>query len=109
MNREKGNCILADANQRTPRGEYEEHNDKEISLIPSVNDLLERPSQNEMSEDEIMHDPVGQNEFENSNENQIIHEDDPDFSSVRDRCRSHRERNTGESDKESNLENETIT
>ena len=35
----------------------------EICMIPSVNDLLEQPLQNETSEDEIMHDQVGQNEF----------------------------------------------
>ena len=37
-------------------------------MIPSVNDLLEQPLQNEMSEDEIMHDQAGKNEFENSDE-----------------------------------------
>ena len=40
MIREKGNSILAHANQISPQGEYEEQNE-EISTIPSVNDLLE--------------------------------------------------------------------
>ena len=35
-----------------------------------------------------MHDQVGQNEFENSDQDQIMQEDDPDYSSVRDRSRS---------------------
>ena len=48
-----------------------------------------------------MHDQVDQNEFENSDEDQIMQKDDLDDSSVRDRCRSPRERNTGERDKES--------
>ena len=43
-----------------------------------------------------MHDQVGQSEFEDSDEDQIMHEDDPDYSSVRDRSISSRERNTGE-------------
>ena len=59
--------------------------------------------------DEIMHD-LGQREFENSNEDQIMQEDDPDYSSVQDRSRSPRERNTGKKPGEqSNPENETIT
>ena len=37
-----------------------------------------------MSEDEIMHDQVAQNEFENSDEDQRMQEDDPDYSSVTD-------------------------
>ena len=38
----------------------------------SVNDLLQLPLLNETSEDEIMHDQVDQNEFENSDEDQIM-------------------------------------
>ena len=53
-----------------------------------------------------MHDRVDQSEFENSDEDQIMQEDDLDYSSVQDRSRSPRERNTGE---QSNPENETIT
>ena len=49
-----------------------------------------------MSEDEIMHDQIGQNEFGNSNEDQIIQEDDPNYSLMWDRSISPRERNTGE-------------
>ena len=62
-----------------------------------------------MSEDEIMQDQVGQNELENSDEDQIMQEDDPDYRSVRDRFRYPRERNTG--DKESKVipKNEAIT
>ena len=52
---------------------------------------------------EIMPDQVGQNEFENSNEDQIMQEDDPDYSLVRDRSRSSRERNTREREKESKV------
>ena len=44
----------------------EEQNEEEISMIPSVNDLLEQPLMNEMSEDETMHDQVGQGELENT-------------------------------------------
>ena len=40
-----------------------------------------------------MHDHVGQNEFENSDEDQIMHKDDLDYSSVQDRSRSPKERN----------------
>ena len=110
MNREKGNSILAHVDQIKPLDEYEEQNDEEISTIPSVNDLLEQPLQNEMSESKIMNDQKGQNEFENSREDQIMQEDDLDYSSVRDRSRSPRERNTGERQGEqSNPENETIT
>ena len=57
-----------------------------------------------------MHDQMGQNEFENSDENQIMQEDDLDYSSVRDRCRSLKEKNTGERQREqSNPGIETIT
>ena len=41
INREKGNSLLAQEDQIRPQGEYEEQNDKEITTIPSVNDLLE--------------------------------------------------------------------
>ena len=88
INREKGNSILAHTDLIRSQGEYEEQNEEEISTIPSVNDLLEQPLQNEKSEGEIMHDLVGQNEFENSDEDQIMQEDDLDYSSVRDRSRS---------------------
>ena len=40
--------------------------------------LLEKLIQNETSDDEIMHDQVGQNEFENSDDDQIMQEDDSD-------------------------------
>ena len=50
-----------------------------------------------------MHDHIGQNEFENSGEDQIMLEDDPDYNSVQDRCRSPWERNTRERDKESKV------
>ena len=63
-----GNNILAHADQIRPQGEHEEQNEEEISTIPFSNDLLEQPLPNETSEDEIMHDQVGQNEFENLNE-----------------------------------------
>ena len=56
INREKGNSILAHADQIRPQGEYEEQNEEEISTIPSINDLLEQPLLNEMPEDKIMHD-----------------------------------------------------
>ena len=68
INREKRNSILAHADQIRPQGKYEEQNEEEISMIPSINDLLELPLQNEILEDEIMHDQVGQNEFENLDE-----------------------------------------
>ena len=42
-----------------------------------------------------MHNQVGQNEFENSDEDQIMQEDNLDYSSVRNRSRSPKERNTG--------------
>ena len=38
-----------------------------------------------------MHDQVSQNECENSDEDQIMQEDDPDHSSVQDTSRSRRE------------------
>ena len=110
VNREKGNSILAHAVQIRPQDKYEEQNDEEISMIPSVNDLLEQSLQNEMSEDEIRHDQLGQNEFENSDENQIMPEDNPDYNSVWDRSRSPKERNMGKRQgKQSNPENEIIT
>ena len=59
INREMENSILAHADQIRLQGEYEGQNEEEISTIPSVNDLLEQPLQNETSEDEIMHDQVG--------------------------------------------------
>ena len=84
-------------------------NEKEIT-IPSVNDLFEQSLKNETSKDEIMQDQAGINEFENSDEDHIMQEDDLDYSSVRDRFRSPRERNTEERQGEqSNPENETIT
>ena len=61
INREKENGILAHADQIRPQGEYEEQTEEEISTVPSVNDLLEQPLQNETLEDEIMHDQEGQN------------------------------------------------
>ena len=96
INIEKGNSILAHADQIRPQDEYEEENEDRISMIPYINDSLEQPLQNEMSKDEIMHDQVGQNELENSDEDQIMQEDNLDYSSVRDRSRSPRERNIGE-------------
>ena len=92
INKEKGNSILAHADQIRPQGEYEEQNEEENSTILSINDLLEQRLQNEMTEDEIMHDQVGQSEFENSDEDQIMHEDNLGYSSVRDRYRSPREK-----------------
>ena len=107
INRENENSVLNHANRIRPQGEYEEENEEEISTIPSVNDLLDQPLQNETSEDEIIHDPVGQNEFENSDENQIMQEDALDYCSVRDTSRSPWERNTVERQGEqSNPENE---
>ena len=64
ITREKGNSILAHADQVRPQGKYEEQNEK-ITKIPSVNELLEQPSQNETLEDKIMHDQVSQSDFEN--------------------------------------------
>ena len=108
--REKKNSISAHADQIRPQGEYEEQNEEEISTIPSVNELLEQTLQNETLEDEIMHDQVGQSDFKNSNEDQIMREDDFDYSSVWYRFRSPRERSTGERQGEqSNPENGTIT
>ena len=94
-NKEKGNSILAHADQIRPQGEYEKAKEGEISTIPSVNDLLKQPLKNETS-DETMHDQLGQNEFENSDKDQIMQEDDLDYSSVLDRSRSPKERITGE-------------
>ena len=94
INREKGNRILFHVDQISPQSKFEKPNVEDISTIPSVNDLLEQPLQNEMSKDEIMHDQVGKSEFENSDEDQIMQENDLDYSSVRDRSRSPRERNT---------------
>ena len=102
INSEKGKRILAHAVLIRPLGEYDEQNEEERSTIPSVNDLLEQPSPNETSEDEIMHNQVGQSEFENSDEDQIMQEDASDYSTVRDRSRSPREINT-ERDKESKV------
>ena len=70
--------------------------------IPSVNDLLEQPLQNETSKDEIMHDQVGQKEFENSDEDQIV-QDEPNYSSVQDRSRPPPEKEIRERDKESKV------
>ena len=64
ITREKRNSILAHADQVRPQGKYEEQNEK-ITKIPSVNELLEQPSQNETLEDKIMHDQVSQSDFEN--------------------------------------------
>ena len=66
INRKKGNSILAHADQIRSQGEYEDQNNEEISMIPSVNDLLEQTLQNETSEEKIMHNQMRQNEFENS-------------------------------------------
>ena len=53
---------------------------------------------------------MGHSEFENSDGDQIMQEDDLDFSLVWNRSRSPRERNTGKRQREqSNPENETIT
>ena len=85
INSEKENRISANTDQIRFQCEYEQQNKEEISTVPSVNDLLEQPLQNETSEDDLMRDQ-------------------------RDRSRSHRERNTGERQGEqSNHENETIT
>ena len=40
--------------------------------------LLEPPLRNETSEDETLHEEMGRNEFENSYEDQIMQEHDPD-------------------------------
>ena len=56
-----------------------------------------------------MHDHVGQSEFENSDEDQIMQEDDPDYSFVLDKSRTPRERNTEEIQEQSYPENERIT
>ena len=39
INREKGNSIFVHVDQIRPQGEYEEQNEEEISMIPSINDL----------------------------------------------------------------------
>ena len=92
INREKGNGKLAQEDQIRPQGEYEEQNEEKFSTIPSVYDLLEQPLLNKTSEDEIKHDVVGQSDLD---EDQMMQEDDLNYSSVRDRSRSPRERNTG--------------
>ena len=94
INREKENSVLLQSNQIRSQDEYKGPNE-EISTTPSVNDLLKQLLQNETCEDEIMHDQEGQNEFENSDEDQIMQEDDPDYSLVWDRSRFPGERNTG--------------
>ena len=110
INKEKREHYISPCRSNKAPGQYEEKNEKEISTIPSVNDLLAQPWQNETSEDEIMHDQVGQNEFENSDDDQTMQEDDLYYTSVRDRSRSPREINTGERHGgQSNPENETIT
>ena len=71
---------------------------------------MEQPLQNETSEDKTMHDQVGQSDFENLDEDQITQEDDPDYSSERNRSRSFRESYTGDRQgDQSNPENKTIT
>ena len=84
INREKGNCISTHADQIRPQCKYEKQNEEEISMIPSVNNLFEQPLQNKISEDEIMPDQVGQRDFENLDEDQIMQEDGLDYSSVWD-------------------------
>ena len=59
----KLNSILVHADHIRRQVEYAELNEEKIATIPSVNDLLEQPLQNETSRDEIMHDKMGQNEF----------------------------------------------
>ena len=78
INREKVNNILAHADQITSQSEYEKQNQEEISTITSVNNLLEQPLQNEKSKDAIMPNQVGQYEFENSEGDKIMQEDDLD-------------------------------
>ena len=63
INREKGNSILAHADQIRTQGEHEEQAEEEISMIPSINNLSDQTLQNE-----IIHNQVGQNEFENLDE-----------------------------------------
>ena len=104
------NSVLAHADPIRLQSEYEERNEEEISTIPAVNDLLEQPLQNKTSEDKIMHNQVGRNYFENMDEDQIMKEDYPDFSTVWDKSRSPRERNTRERQREQvNSTNETST
>ena len=59
IKREKGNSVLAHADQIKSQGKYEEQNEEEISKISFVNDLLEQPLRNETSAEEMMHDQVG--------------------------------------------------
>ena len=58
INRENGNSVLVHADQIRPQGEYEEQNEEEISMIPSINNLLEQPLQNKTSENDIMLDQM---------------------------------------------------
>ena len=101
INREKRNSELAHADQIRPQEEYEEQNEEVISVLPYVNDLLEQLLENETSEDEIMNDQEGQNELKKSDEDQIMQEDNLDYSLVWDRSKSSRERNMR--DKESKV------
>ena len=73
INPEKGNSILAYADKIRPKSKT-----RKKSLIPCVSDLLEQTLLNQTLEDEIIHDQVGHNEFENWDEDQIMHEDDLD-------------------------------
>ena len=91
INREKGKSLLVHADEIRHQGEYEEQSEEEISTIPFVNDLLKQSLQNETSEDEIMHDQMGQNAFKKSDKDQIMQEDDRHYNSLPDRCRSPRE------------------
>ena len=57
-----------------------------------------------------MHDEMGKSEFENLGEDQIMQEDDTNYSSMRDRPRSFREiRERERQGEHSNPENQTIT
>ena len=40
INREKGNSILANADQILSQGKYEQPNDEEIYTVPFINNLL---------------------------------------------------------------------
>ena len=65
-----------------------------------------------MLEDEMMHDQVGQNEFENLDEDQIMQKNDLDYSSEWDRSTYPREKKKtgGERQREQrNPKNKTIT
>ena len=56
-----------------------------------------------------MNDLVGQNKFENSDEDQIMQNDDPGYNLVQDRSGSPRERNMEERQAEqSNPENQSL-